>query len=92
MYIGIVAIGWLYVVTLMALSEHSIAAALGTFIFYGVLPLGILLYLLATPIRQKRRQYQAQLRAQTQATDEAKTHAQAPQSKPQISAVSDQSD
>ncbi|HPT48751.1 MAG TPA: hypothetical protein PLS67_04285 [Accumulibacter sp.] len=34
----IVAIGWLYVTALMALTESSAVAGVLTFLFYGVLP------------------------------------------------------
>lgn len=49
----IVAVGWLYVVLMMAITERSFAAGAGTFFFYGVLPLSVLLYLLATPARRR---------------------------------------
>ena len=41
----IVAIGWMYVVTLMAATERSVVAGLMTFLFYGMLPLSLVLYL-----------------------------------------------
>jgi TRAP-type C4-dicarboxylate transport system permease small subunit len=66
----IVAAGWLYVVVLMAASERSVAAGLGTFFFYGVVPLGVVLYLLATPARRRAQQRRAQqAQAQHQLTD-----------------------
>jgi hypothetical protein len=49
----IVAVGWLYVVLMMAITERSLAAGLGTFFFYGVVPLAVVLYLLATPSRRR---------------------------------------
>lgn len=49
----IIAIAWLYVVSLMALTETSFVAGLATFVFYGVLPLSVVLYLVATPRRRK---------------------------------------
>lgn len=49
----IVAVGWLYVVLMMAITERSFAAGAGTFFFYGVLPLSVVLYLLATPARRR---------------------------------------
>lgn len=52
----IVAIGWMYVVVLMALTQGSVLAGLGTLLFYGLLPLSITLYLMATPLRRRRRQ------------------------------------
>jgi hypothetical protein len=41
----IVAIGWMYVVTLMAATEPSVTAGIMTFLFYGLLPLSLVFYL-----------------------------------------------
>ena len=54
----IVAIAWLFVVTLMAVveavaSNGSLLGAILTFVFYGILPLGLVLYLLGTPLRMR---------------------------------------
>jgi hypothetical protein len=54
----LVAIGWMYVVVLMTVAEAmapsgSLLGALITFVFYGVLPLALVLYLLGTPARRK---------------------------------------
>ncbi len=51
----VVAIGWLYVVVLMAATQDGWLAAIGTLVFYGLLPLGIVLYLLGAPGRARRR-------------------------------------
>lgn len=51
----IVAIGWLYVVVLMAATQPSLLAAIATVAGYGILPLGIVLYLLDAPRRARRR-------------------------------------
>ena len=56
----LVAIAWLYVVVLMALAEGfsdggSWLGASITFLLYGALPLGICLYLMATPARRAAR-------------------------------------
>lgn len=48
----IIAIAWLYVVTLMAATEKTIAAGLLTFIFYGLLPCALLLWLLGVKHRR----------------------------------------
>lgn len=48
----IIAIAWLYVVTLMAATEKSIAAGLLTFIFYGLLPCALLLWILGVKHRR----------------------------------------
>lgn len=50
----IIAIGWLWVVLLMAITEPSIVAGILTFTFYGLLPCSLLMWLLATPARRKR--------------------------------------
>lgn len=56
----IVALAWIYVVLLMALAEAtsaggSVLGAVVTFVGYGVLPLGIVLYLMGSPGRRRRR-------------------------------------
>ena len=53
----LVAIAWIYVVLMMAVAEatHSSGTVLGaifTFLLYGVMPLAIVMYLLATPARR----------------------------------------
>lgn len=57
----IIAIGWIYVVLLMSFTEESIVAGLATFLFYGLLPLGVLLYLLGTPQRRRNQRKRAAL-------------------------------
>lgn len=54
----LVAIGWMYVVLLMTVAEAlspngSVLGATLTFVFYGVLPLSIMLYILGTPARRR---------------------------------------
>ena len=51
----IVAIAWLYVTLMMALTEPSIAAGILTFVFYGLLPCALLLWLIGTPQRRRNR-------------------------------------
>lgn len=56
----LVAIAWVYVVLMMAAAEAmspqgSLFGALVTLLLYGVLPLGLLLYILGTPGRKRRR-------------------------------------
>lgn len=51
----IIAIAWLYVVTLMAATEKSIAAGVLTFLFYGLLPCALLLWLLGVKHRRYKR-------------------------------------
>ncbi len=54
----IVAIAWLYVAVLMAVAEatHSTGTLLGgiiTFVFYGLLPLSLVLYVMGAPARKR---------------------------------------
>lgn len=51
----IVAIAWLYVVFMMSITEHSVTAAIATFLLYGIFPLAIILYLMDTPRRKRAR-------------------------------------
>jgi hypothetical protein len=56
----LVAIAWIYVVLMMAVAEamSSQGSVLGgaiTFVLYGVLPLGIVLYILGSPLRRRAR-------------------------------------
>lgn len=50
----IIAIGWLYVTLLMALTESSIVAGVLSFIFYGLAPTALLVWLLGTKARRRR--------------------------------------
>lgn len=52
----IVAIAWIYVVGLMALTEPSIVAGIMTFLIYCALPLSILFYLTGSKRRRRRRE------------------------------------
>lgn len=55
----IVAVAWIYVVGLMAITEHSIVAGIMTFFGYCVLPLSILFYLFGGRARRARRDARA---------------------------------
>ena len=48
----IVVIAWLYVTVLMALAESSLVAGILTLLFYGVVPIALLLRLFGGPVRQ----------------------------------------
>jgi hypothetical protein len=48
----IVAIAWIYVTLLMAVTETNITAAILTFCLYGLAPLALLLWLIGTPKRR----------------------------------------
>ena len=56
----IVALAWMFVVVLMTLAEATstqgtVLGALFTFLLYGVLPLGIVLYVMGAPARGRAR-------------------------------------
>ncbi|WP_424195395.1 hypothetical protein ACMYR3_05805 [Ampullimonas aquatilis] len=68
----IIAIAWLYVVMLMALTEESIIGGIMSLIFYGVLPLSIFLYVFGTPQR-KRYKRQAEQREAASQSDASAT-------------------
>jgi hypothetical protein len=55
----IVAIGWSYVVILMAATETSVTAGIMTFLLYCMIPLSILFYLTGGKRRKARRQLAA---------------------------------
>lgn len=67
----LIVIAWLYVTLLMALAEAfssqgSILGAIITFVFYGLLPMGLVVYLVGTPLRRKAiRRSEAQAKNQT---------------------------
>ena len=51
----IVAIGWLYVTLMMAMTEKSITAGVLTFVFYGLAPCTLLFWLVASHARHRAR-------------------------------------
>ncbi len=72
----LVVIAWLYVALMMAVAEATsttgtVLGALVTFVLYGLLPLGLVMYLLGAPARRKA------LRAREAAEREAARQQQA---------------
>ncbi|MCL2523404.1 MAG: hypothetical protein FWF20_04895 [Betaproteobacteria bacterium] len=53
----IIVIGWLYVTILVAANEPSLFVGILSFLFYGALPCGLILYFAGAKIRRQRRQY-----------------------------------
>ncbi|AOF81775.1 hypothetical protein BSY238_64 [Methyloversatilis sp. RAC08] len=49
----IVAIAWIYVVLMMSITEQSIIAGILTFVFYGLVPLALFLWIFGTPARRR---------------------------------------
>jgi hypothetical protein len=69
----LVAIAWIYVVLMMAVAEAissqgTVLGAFITFLLYGLLPLGLVLYILGTPARKKARQRAEATQAATPST------------------------
>ncbi len=50
----IVAIGWAYVILMMAITSSSIGKALAVLFFLGVLPLALFIYVADGPRRRRR--------------------------------------
>ncbi len=71
----LVAIGWIYVVLMMAVAEAmspqgTLLGAMVTFVFYGLVPVSIIIYILGTPGRQRaRRKAEAAEREAAMAAD-----------------------
>lgn len=60
----LIVIAWLYVTLLMGLAEAfstqgTVLGAIITFLFYGVLPMALVVYVMGTPLRRKERLRQA---------------------------------
>lgn len=54
----IVPIAWLYVALMMAVAEATasngtVLGAIITFVFYGLLPIGLVVYVMGTPARKR---------------------------------------
>jgi hypothetical protein len=67
----IVAIAWIYVVGLMALTEPTVVAGIVTFLFYCVLPLGTLMYIAGSGRRKARRRAEEQAARDARAARDA---------------------
>ncbi len=51
----IIAIAWLYVAFMMAITEPSVIGGVLTLVFYGLLPCALLLWLVGTPQRRRNK-------------------------------------
>lgn len=63
MFIPIIVIGWLFVALMAAVAEAAapngtVLGAIFTFLGWGVIPLSIVVYILATPMRRAKRRAQ----------------------------------
>jgi hypothetical protein len=75
----LIVIAWLYVTLLMALAEAfssqgSVLGALITFVFYGLLPMALVVYLMGTPMRRKAIRKQEEQARQEASTSAAAAH------------------
>jgi FtsH-binding integral membrane protein len=61
----IVAIAWMYVVMMVSFLQPTIFRGLVTFFGAGLLPLGLLLFLIGTPQRRRNKQHQTEQAALT---------------------------
>jgi bacteriorhodopsin len=73
----IIVIAWIYVVFMMAITETSVVAGIMTFLLYGVLPVAILVYLMDSGRRRRKRKAQ-----EMQRREEAIKQAEAQTSQP----------
>ena len=79
----LVAIAWLYVAVMMAAAEAmhaqgSVLGALITFVFYGLLPVSLVMYILGTPARKKARRAREAAEAEAAASGQPDAGGQAP--------------
>lgn len=77
----LVAIGWIYVVVMMAVAEATgsngtVLGAMVTFVLYGILPLALVMYLMGTPGRRRARRARAASSVDPDAGGHASTAAQ----------------
>lgn len=75
----IVAIGWLYVALMMAITEHNVVAGVATFLLYGAAPVALVLYIMGTPGRRQRRKAEEARADRARAEENAKAGESGPQ-------------
>lgn len=76
----LVAIAWIYVVLMMAVAEATsnqgtLLGAVFTFLLYGLLPLGIVLYVMNEPARWRRRRAEREASIAATPTPDGSDHA-----------------
>ena len=65
----IVAIGWAYVILMMAITASSIGKALATLFFLGVLPLALFVYVFGRPKRRRSGAFPDEVTGQRNGSD-----------------------
>ncbi len=53
-FLYLIAIAWIFVVLMMAITESSFIAGVMTFIFYCIIPLSLVLYILSSSARKRK--------------------------------------
>jgi biotin transporter BioY len=76
----IVAIGWIYVVLMMAITETTPVAGVMTFVLYGLVPVALLLYISGGRQRKRRHAAEQQERQRQAAAAEEEANEKAPPS------------
>ena len=69
----LIPIAWLYVVILVAAAEDTLVAAALTFVFWGLAPLALFLWLFGTPARRRQAHARAVPEKATQPADANQT-------------------
>lgn len=92
----LIPIAWIYVTLMMAVAEATntdgtLLGALMTFVLYGLLPVGLVLYFMATPARRRAREAAEAREAKLSATAAA-TEPQADAAAPSETSTSPASD
>ena len=67
----IIVIVWLYVTILVAANEPTVVAGIVSFLFYGALPCGLLLYFAGSKVRRQRRRFQEMMAEKARQADES---------------------
>ncbi len=77
----IVAIGWLWVAFMVAITENNVVAGVMTFLVYGSVPAGMLIYLIIGSGRRVAEHQRAQREAANEADGERQEAARADEGK-----------
>ena len=74
----ILAIGWLYVTLLVVATEGTIVAGVISFLFYGLLPCAVIIWMSGSKVRRQRQAYRESL-ADQRANDDNRRDTEANQ-------------
>lgn len=66
----IIAIGWLWVALMMAITAPNILSGATTLLFIGILPCALILYLGGAKMRRQRREFRESLASQRASDDD----------------------